>query len=439
MTTENEETGNYVVFRARSFDVGGAQDGHLPTKTVATDFDAAYIPPPDEEKGTFEKGGAERLGGEQAIDFASIKFQRENTLLTNAERYAASIRDEAELYVKQLRSEVEALNKQAELRYEEARLVKEAAEEEAKKRLEEADQKVEEVRRAAHGEGLEVGRQEGMEKRYAEAGRHLENLESILAELSGFRRQVDVFMEKDGIRLAVLIGKKIVGQELKINKKVVWRMLAATLAKMKELGTFRVLLNPEDFQFANAARPTLEKFISEEQFLKFQPDADLPPGNVLIKTDREVIDLTIASQFHHLESAIGQTMAERESEILSLPTPASIFGSPESVARAAESASAPQGATAPSAAPPANPPADSSAAPPADPPAAPSATPPAAPSAAPAAAQSAAPSAQSPGQPGESPPLQDEGAAAAPDGPTPVAAAEQAPAEEQEPIQPPRG
>ncbi len=259
-------------------------------------------------------------------DFASIKYQRENTLLTNAERYADSIRGEAELYVRQLQGEVDALNAEAEKRYDEARRIKEAAEQEAARRIEEAEQRVEEVRAQAYREGFGQGRRDGLEKRYAEAGVYLENLESILLHIAKFREHVDYYMERDGIRLAVLIAKKIVQQELKINKKIVWKLLAGTLSQLQGQGSCRIWLSPEDYEFAAAARPSLEKFAEENQALNFRSRVDIPPGNAMIETDREVIDLGFAAQFHHVEDLLYQALAEREGNILNRPTLLTIPG-----------------------------------------------------------------------------------------------------------------
>ncbi len=253
-------------------------------------------------------------------DFASIKYQRENTLLTNAERYADSIRGEAELYVRQLQGEVDALNAEAEKRYDEARRIKEAAEQEAARRIEEAEQRVEEVRAQAYREGFGQGRQDGLEKRYAEAGVYLENLESMLLHIATFRDHVDYYMERDGIRLAVLIAKKIIQQELKINKKIVWKLLAGTLSQLQGQGSCRIWLSPEDYEFAAAARPSLEKFADEDQALSFRSRADIPPGNAMIETDREVIDLSFSAQFHHVENLLYQALAEHEGNILNRPS-----------------------------------------------------------------------------------------------------------------------
>ncbi|HKI96943.1 MAG TPA: FliH/SctL family protein [bacterium] len=297
--------------------------------------DAPASPPDDEPLGTaefhiehsiepadastFEAGvGADH---EPEPDFASLKFQRENTLLTNAESYAASIREEAQLYVRQLRSEVDSLNRQAEQRYEEAERIKAEAQAEAERIVAEADAQLEETREQARLEGFEAGREEGLKQRHEEASPQLERMEAILQEIGQFRKRVAFYTEKDGVRLALLIAKKILQTELKINKQVITKLLANTLARLEGKGTFRVWLNPEDYQFATAARPTLERFLDEEQALTLRAKPDLRPGNVLIETDREVIDLTFQSQFYHLEQQLSQTLSERESLLLQQRAP----------------------------------------------------------------------------------------------------------------------
>jgi flagellar assembly protein FliH len=255
-------------------------------------------------------------------DFASIKFQRENTLLSNAEKYAASIREEAELYVAQIRREVDALNAEAEQRYAEASRVKDEAQRQAEQLIASAQQQVAAIQQQARQEGLQAGEAEGIRRRYEEAQPYLIHLEEILEELSQYRRQVAYYAEKDAIRLSVIMAKKVLLQELKLNKKVVWNLLAKTLSTLEGQGAFKVWLNPEDFRFAKQARPALEKFLDEDQSLIFRAKAGVPPGNVQIETDREVIDLTFQSQFHYLESLLNQALAERETMVLKRPASA---------------------------------------------------------------------------------------------------------------------
>jgi flagellar assembly protein FliH len=263
--------------------------------------------------GDFEDGV--RAGPAAETDFAAIKFQRETTLLTNADEYAASIRREAQLYVKQIRGEVDALNAAAEQRYAEAQQVKEQAEADAAQRVAEAQNQADAVREEARREGFEAGEVEGMRKRYEEAGADLKNLEAICVEMARFRRHVTFYVEKDSIRLAVLLAKKILRQELKVNKQVVLQLLAKTISELEGSGTFRVWLSPDDHKFALAARPTLEKFLGEDQALSLRARPSLAPGSVLIETDREMIDLTLASQFHHLDNLLTQTLSERETVV----------------------------------------------------------------------------------------------------------------------------
>lgn len=309
---------DYQNYRIRSFDDDAPEEeGQLQVRSGAGSFDTPHHEGAESGAG-FEEETPHQEPTAGVTDFASIKFQRENTLLTNAERYAESIREEAELYVRQLQREIEALNEQADRRYEEARTVKEEAEAEAERRIKEADDRVQEIRAQGHREGYEAGMQEGLRKRYEEAGAYLASIEEIFGDLSQYQKQVRYFMEKDGVRLAVLMAKKILQQELKVNKNVIWKLLAATLSRMEGTGQFRIWLNPDDFKFATAARPTLEKYTNEDQTLSFRARPELPPGNAMIETDREVIDLTLASQFRHLDQMLFQSLAESEARAMNL-------------------------------------------------------------------------------------------------------------------------
>jgi len=314
---ENEETRipEYSTYQLTDFD---QEEGETPrppgTLLALTDGagefqgDAASKTP---APGSFEPGIQLEQGSDRP-DFGSIQFQRENTLLTNAESYAGSIREEARLYVRQLRGEVENLNAEAEKRYQEAANAKSAAEAEAARIVAEAKTEVETIREQARSEGHEAGQEEGLKKRYEEAGGALEHLEAILRELGQFRKRVAFYTEQDGIRLALLIAKKILHAELKVNKKAILKMLAQTLAKLQGKGNFMIWLNAEDHEFALAARPSLERYLDPSQSITFRGKPDLGRGNILIETDREVIDLTFESQFYHLERVFSRELAERD-------------------------------------------------------------------------------------------------------------------------------
>ena len=320
VSLENEETSmpEFTPFQLPNFDreepgrprIPGTL-GTLPALTEeAGGFqgDAASKKP---VSGSFELGTKPKEGSDQP-DFGSVQFQRENTLLTNAESYAGSIREEAQLYVRQLRGEIENLNAEAEKRYEEAATAKSEAESEAARIIAAAQGEVESIREQARSEGYEGGQQEGLNKRYEEAGDNLEHLEAILKEIGQFRKRVAFYTEQDGIRLALLIAKKILHAELKVNKKAILKMLAHSLSKLEGKGNFVIWLNPEDHEFALAARPTLKRYLDESQSITFRSKPSLNRGNILIETDREVIDLTFESQFYHLERVFSQALAERD-------------------------------------------------------------------------------------------------------------------------------
>lgn len=324
-------------------------------KPQVFDDEGAFVPPSSDSPGeAFEDGfraGSETTGDfqEQSVsgnetdeltDFASIKFTRENTLLTNAENYAASIREEAELYVRQLRKEADSLDKQTQSRYEEAEKIHTEAQAVAEKLTADAREQVQQIQDNAYTEGFASGEEAGMNKRFEETAPYLEKLESVLKALEDYRKGLAFYTEKDGVRLAVLIAKKILRQELKINKQAVLKLLAATLAELEGMGTFRVWMNPEDHKFALTARASLERYLGEDQALTLRGKPDLNPGTVLIESDREMIDLSFQSQFHHLESQFGKMLAERESELFTIAEkrPEPVKSAPTQPAEAAQMA-----------------------------------------------------------------------------------------------------
>ena len=322
---ENEETPQpeYTPYQLTDFD---REDAETPRKLPAPtegeggfQGDAASKTPPT---GSFEVG-IDLEKKPEGTDFGSLQFQRENTLLTNAESYAGSIREEAQLYVRQLRGEVESLNAEAEKRYEEAAAAKSEAEAEAARIVAEAQAEVESIRKQAHSEGFEAGQEEGLAKRYEEAGGNLEHLDAIMKEIGQFRRRVAFYTEQDGIRLALLIAKKILHAELKVNKKAILKMLAHSLSKLEGKGNFVIWLNPEDHQFALAARPALKRYLDESQSITFRAKPSLERGNILIETDREVIDLTFETQFYHLERDFSHALAKRDAVLTQPVKPAS--------------------------------------------------------------------------------------------------------------------
>src|SRR5262245_60348655 len=126
---ESNAAGQYHSWQPRPFD---ENDPGAPPPSPEEDAQRNFVAiaqarQQDEDPAAALEGRARPTPGADT-DFASLKFQRETTLLTNADEYAASIRREAELYVKQIRTEVETLNTEAERRYEEAEAVKARAE-----------------------------------------------------------------------------------------------------------------------------------------------------------------------------------------------------------------------------------------------------------------------------------------------------------------------
>ncbi|MDH4246848.1 MAG: FliH/SctL family protein [Deltaproteobacteria bacterium] len=317
---ELDDISSPQAFVPRNFDQEGKSGSPGgPPATRGGDF-ASMALPGQAELGTFQ--AADLPGLDPNKRYAAMRWERENTLLTNAEGYAASIREEAELYVQQLRQEAEALNQQADKRYAEAEQTQKQSLVDAERLKADTEAQMAALREQGRQEGYEIGRDEGLREAYKDAQPSLERMQAILEELEAHRTQVAYQAEKDGVRLALIMAKKILLAELKINKQAVLKLLASTLRELEDKGVFRVYLNPEDHRFAQAAKPALERFLKEGQRLSLLARPNMTPGSVMVETDREVIDLTIQSQFYHLEQQLNQALLERETVRVKQPAQA---------------------------------------------------------------------------------------------------------------------
>ena len=159
-------------FELPSFDAGQADesqadaaaeaegDGKSENSRGAASFALLETPP---TSGGFKDSFEEELL-QSSSDFASMRFTRESTLLTDAESYAQSIREEAELYALLLRNETERLRSEAAEAQRDALQELETAEERVSNMLQDAQQQVDLQREQAEKEGYQKGYAEGGKK-----------------------------------------------------------------------------------------------------------------------------------------------------------------------------------------------------------------------------------------------------------------------------------
>lgn len=174
-----------------------------------------------------------------------------------------------------------------------------SAREEAARILEEAEEFAAEIRREAQedAENLRAeAYQDGVEKAVAE-------FEQNLLDVREIRERVWRETEQDLLRLAIRLTEKILGRELKADKKAVADIVATALQNARQQEKLTIRVNPSDL-------PTVEKEIENlartgrTQFLDFIADPRVSEGGCLIESEVGTIDARLETQLRVLERAL---------------------------------------------------------------------------------------------------------------------------------------
>ena len=168
-----------------------------------------------------------------------------------------------------------------------ARILQQAEELAAEIRLE-AQKDAENLRAEAYRDGLEKA---------------VEEFEQNLLEVREIRERVWRETEQDLLRLSIRLTEKILGRELKTNKKAISDIVAAALQNARQQEKLTVRVNPADL-------PVIEKEIENltptgrAHFMDFVADPRVASGGCLIESEVGTIDARLETQLRVLERAL---------------------------------------------------------------------------------------------------------------------------------------
>jgi flagellar assembly protein FliH len=285
-------------FKPLTFDVEGG----------SADFVAAVSV--DAENG---KTDAEKI--QLSKGFKNVEFFQENSLLTNAEEFAKSIRSGAKLYKTQLLSKIEEQASDTERIYQETISENQEAEKERKNLLSSTKEKVEEIKSKAYQEGFESGIQQGIQQRYDEAEPLVSQISSVLAQLNSLRQVVRFQAEEELVKLALQIAKNVVAKEIKLNNSVIKNIVQAALQETEVQGKIYLFLHPDDYEFLVDSKSDLERYLSDEQSLVLRQNPEMKAGSIYVESDEEIISRSIDGQFDKLEESLTQQTENRHSHL----------------------------------------------------------------------------------------------------------------------------
>ena len=246
--------------------------------------------------------------------FKTAEFFPEDSLLTNAEDFAQSIREGANLYKKELLKKIERQATDTERIHKKIISEKEEAEQEREKLLSSTEEKVKEIKKEAFQEGYDDGYKVGMQKRYDEAEPLAIKANSIFKNLSSLREVVRFQSEKELVKLALQIAKNVVAEEIKLNSSVTENIVKVALQETEKQGKIYLYLNQFDYEFLINSKCNLDSYLSNEQSLVIKQKSELSPGSIFVESEGEIISRSIEGQFEKIEKVLNEQIEQQAAQ-----------------------------------------------------------------------------------------------------------------------------
>jgi len=261
-------------------------------------------------------------------DFKNSEFFLENSLLTDAEEFAETIREGAKLHKDKLLKQIEEQANDTDRIHQKTVAENQAAEQQRKQLLSDTEIKVQQIKDKAYKEGSEAGRIQGIQQRYDEAEPLAQQANKILGQLDSLRKVVRFQAEEELVRLALQISKNIVAEEIKLNQDVIKNIVQAALHETEVQGKIYLYLHPEDYEFLLKSKAELERYLSEEQNLVIRQNPGMHPGSINVESDEEIISRSIEEQFNQIEENLNEQIENRQAHLNEVDIDAHDFSLP---------------------------------------------------------------------------------------------------------------
>jgi flagellar assembly protein FliH len=166
----------------------------------------------------------------------------------------------------------------------------------------------------------------GMEEGRRQAERGLANVFKSLRDgvsaLTGLRSRVFRESEEDLLKLAVMIARKIVQQEIAQDRGVISSIVSAAIGGCTERDRVVVRLNPDDYAVVAANRQAFLSGLGEDAHVTLTPDEGVGPGGCLVEAATGTVDARIEAQ---LDEIYRTLLEERSAPVeAALPVPADL-------------------------------------------------------------------------------------------------------------------
>lgn len=186
---------------------------------------------------------------------------------------------------------------------EKAQKIIEHAQDEAKKLIDQAKIYGESAKQESQREGFKLGKEEGYKAGLEEFVKYMDEAKNLITQLVREREQVLNIVEPELARLSVSIARKIIGEELQINRDTVLNIVKSAMQKVKSSEEVTIKVNPDDLDYVNENKDVFSRLVEGLKSLEITSDPRVDRGGCMIETNLGSADARVSTQLEAIELA----------------------------------------------------------------------------------------------------------------------------------------
>jgi flagellar biosynthesis/type III secretory pathway protein FliH len=155
---------------------------------------------------------------------------------------------------------------------------------------------------ALYDQGFVEGEKAGIEEAKRKAEPVIKNFEEALNTLEEIKKTIYQNAEKETIKLAIAIAKKIISCEISTNKEIVVNVVRRALQQIPDKEKIKIRVNPDDLDIVLGDKEKLENVLRKFKESIFLEDENISNGGCIIETNSGDFDARIEKQIEIIEN-----------------------------------------------------------------------------------------------------------------------------------------
>ena len=159
------------------------------------------------------------------------------------------------------------------------------------------------LEKEAYEKGFDQGQKDGLALEKRQVEEKGKRLETLFTGLSNLKAQIYSETEAALLKMSMLIAKKIIREDTRINKGIIGNTIKSALEFLADKSNIRILINPDDMEEVRNLLPSLAAITKGGRFQLIEDNA-IERGGSILETGFGKSNATIEDQLAVLEKEI---------------------------------------------------------------------------------------------------------------------------------------